>query len=495
MNASVNALAYQELLQENARLAAENTYLKQELSSLKRMIFGQKRERFLPVDPERQMSLELGVEPSGIVKKEIEQISYTRSKPQKKQTPHGRNPLPAHLPRKEIVIEPEENIEGLKRIGEEVTEELEYKPGSLYVNRYIRPKYARENGEGILIGMLPDRPIEKGIPGPGLLSHVLISKYVDHLPLYRQRQQLRREGVEIAESTITGWVQYSSELLNPLYQAQVEAVLRSSYIMADETPIRVLDKKKKGKSHTGYYWVYYDPLGRQVFFDYRDNHSREGPHHILGNYKGRLQSDGYSAYDDLAGCKEIKAFGCFAHARRKFEKFLESDPDRSQWMLEQIQQLYEVERLAREQQFSAQQRLELRQEKSAPVLKEIKEWLQQEMVKVLPKSQIGNAIGYMHSFWNRLERYVRDGEVEIDNNLVENAIRPVALGRKNYLFAGSHEGAKSGAIIYSLVSTAKLNDVEPFAYLRDILTRIATYPYKHIDELLPVKWKKSGLPE
>lgn len=489
MNAAQNALTYQELVAENARLISEITYLKQELSTLKRMIFGQKRERFVPLDPEQQMSLELGITPSESVKKEIQHIAYDRSKPQRKHTPHSRNPLPAHLPRKDIVIEPQENVEGLKRIGQEVTEELEYKPGSLYVNRYIRPKYAREKGEGVLIGMLPDRPIEKGIPGPGLLSHVLISKYVDHLPLYRQRQQLKREGVEIAQSTITGWVQYSSELLAPLYQAQLQAVLRSTYIMADETPIRVLDKKKKGKSHTGYYWVYYDPLTKQVFFDYRHNRSREGPHDILGNYKGRLQSDGYTGYDDLADRKDITAFGCFAHARRKFEKSLESDPSRSEWMLKQIQLLYKVEGLAREQQLSPQQRRELRQEKSVPVLEEIKEWLQPEMGKVLPRSQIGQAMGYMHSFWNRLERYAWDGEVEIDNNLIENAIRPVALGRKNYLFAGSHNGARRAAVIYSLVSTAKLHQVEPFAYLKDILTRIATHPYKQIHELLPVNWK------
>ena len=491
METSGNTPTKEELLQENARLAAEVAYLKGELSTLKRMIFGQKRERFFPPDPE-QMNLELGVEPSGAARKEIEQISYTRSKPQKQPTPHSRNPLPPHLPRKEIVIEPPEDIEGLKRIGEEVTEELEYKPGSLYVNRYIRPQYARENGDGILIGTLPDRPIEKGTPGPGLLSHVLISKYVDHLPLYRQRQQLKREGVEIAQSTITGWVQYCSELLEPLYRAQVEAVLRSSYIMADETPIRVLDKNKKGKSHTGYYWVYYAPLSRQAFFDYRDNRSREGPHDILGNYRGRLQSDGYTGYDNLAERKDITAFGCFAHARRRFEKSLESDPSRSQWMLEQIQQLYKVERIAREGQLSPQQRLELRQEESVPVLGQIKDWLHREMGKVLPRSQIGQAIGYMHSFWGRLERYASDGEVEIDNNLVENTIRPVALGRKNYLFAGSHNGAKRAATIYSLVSTAKLHQVEPFAYLRDILTRIANYPHKQIHELLPVNCKHAA---
>jgi transposase len=489
MNVTENQPTYQEVIAENSRLSAEITYLREELALLKRMLFGQKRERFVRLDRENQLLLDLGLSESSSERSETEKIEYTRRKTAKPQIPPSRHPLPAHLPRKEIVIEPKEDVTDLKRIGEQVTEELEYKPGRLYVNRYIRPKYARQNGEGILIGSLPDRPIEKGIPGPGLLSHILISKFVDHLPLYRQLQQFKREKLDIAQSTINDWVRYSCELLEPLYESQVAEILKSVYLMADETPIQVLDKSKRGKSHKGYFWVYYDPLGRGVFFDYRDNRSREGPHQILHDFKGFLQTDKYTGYDKLAEKSEIIAVGCFAHARRKFEQSLGSDPKRAEWMLAQIRELYKIERRAREKELSFKERYQLRQEESVPILKDIKSWLDQEMVEVLPKSQIGQAIGYMQSFWNRLERYVEDGRLEIDNNLVENAIRPVALGRKNYLFAGSHNGAKRAAIIYSLVTTAKLQNIEPFAYLKDILTRIASYPHKKISNLLPVNWK------
>jgi transposase len=489
MNVTENQPTYQEIVAENSRLSAEITYLKQELALLKRMLFGQKRERFVGLDRENQLLLDLGLAEKNANKAETEKVEYTRRKVAKPQIPPSRNPLPAHLPRKEIIIEPKEDSTNLKRIGEQVTEELEYKPGRLYVNRYIRPKYARKNGEGIIIGSLPDRPIEKGIPGPGLLSHILISKFVDHLPLYRQLQQFKREKVDIAQSTINDWVRYSCELLEPLYESQVKEILKSVYLMADETPIQVLDKSKRGKTHKGYFWVYYDPLGRGVFFDYRDNRSREGPHQILNDFKGFLQTDKYSGYDKLAEKSEITAVGCFAHARRKFEQSLGSDPKRSEWMLEQIRKLYIIERRAREKELSFTERLNLRQEESVPILMDIKTWLDQQMLKVLPKSQIGQSIGYMHSFWNRLEKYVEDGRLEIDNNLVENAIRPVALGRKNYLFAGSHNGAKRAAIIYSLVTTAKLQNIEPYAYIKDILTRIASYPHKKITDLLPINWK------
>jgi transposase len=471
MNVTENQPTYQEVIAENSRLSAEITYLREELALLKRMLFGQKRERFVGLDRENQLLLDLGLADADSNKAEIEKVEYTRRKVAKPQIPPSRNPLPA------------------QRIGEQVTEELEYKPGRLYVNRYIRPKYARENGEGILIGSLPDRPIEKGIPGPGLLSHILISKFVDHLPLYRQLQQFKREKVDIAQSTINDWVRYSCELLEPLYESQVAEILKSVYLMADETPIQVLDKSKRGKSHRGYFWVYYSPLDRGVFFDYRDNRSREGPHEILNDFKEFLQTDKYTGYDKLAEKSEIIAVGCFAHARRKFEQSLGSDPKRSEWMLAQIRELYKIERRAREKGLSFKERYQLRQEESVPILKDIKTWLDQQMVEVLPKSQIGQAIGYMHSFWNRLEQYVEDGRLEIDNNFVENAIRPVALGRKNYLFAGSHNGAKRAAIIYSLVMTAKLQNIEPFAYLKDILTRIASYPHKKISDLLPINWK------
>ena len=266
----------QETILTYNELQAENIRLRSELANLRRLIFGQKRERFVPAMDPQQIPLieESDVQPSRPV---IEKITYERKKTSKKQTPHGRNKLPGNLPRHRIRIEPEEDVSALKKIGEEITEELEYRPGKLYVNQYVRPKYAKPQDDGVIIAELPSRPIEKAIAGPGLLSHILISKYVDHLPLYRQRQQFKRQGVDIAPSTIDGWVKASSNLLVPLYLLHKEVVLESNYLQADETTVKVLDPLKKGTTHTGYYWPYHDPIRRLLFFDYRAGRSRAGP--------------------------------------------------------------------------------------------------------------------------------------------------------------------------------------------------------------------------
>lgn len=498
---------YEELLAQNAALQLEVFQLKEKLSLFERLLFGQKRERFVPGD-DRQLELGLNVEKQeppfrqaqDTAQSQAEEIHYTRRKRSQVQTPALRQPLPSHLPRKEIVIEPPEDVSGMKKIGEEISEELEYEPGKFYVNRYIRPKYAKADGEGVIIGQLPSRPIEKGIAGPGLLSHILISKFVDHLPLYRQQKQFKRLGVDIADSTLVGWVKGGYELLLPLYGVHRLRVLSKDYLMVDETPIQVLEDNLPGKSHTGYFWVYNDPLEWQVYFDYQPSRGRDGPKELLKNFQGYLQSDGYGVYDDLsspngAGPDRIIGVGCFAHARRYFEQAKESDPLRAEWMLAEIQQLYRIERQAREAPkgqagMSFEERYHLRQERSQPILESIKAWLDQECLEVLPKSLIGKAIGYMLNQWPKLQNYLLDGRLEIDNNLVENAIRPVALGRKNYLFAGSHEGARRAALIYSLVATAKLHEVEPFEYLKDIISRISDYPYQQITDLLPANWKE-----
>ncbi|MDZ7403326.1 MAG: IS66 family transposase, partial [candidate division KSB1 bacterium] len=416
-------------------------------------------------------------------------ITYTRKEKSRPLTPPSRHPLPASLPREEILIEPQEDVTGMKKIGEEITEELEYTPGKLYVKRYIRPKYARPEGEGVVVGTLPSRPIDKGIAGPGLLAHVLISKYVDHLPLYRQRQQFRRHEVELAESTLCDWVKASCELLNPLSEALRDEILRQPYLMADETPMRVLDSSQPGKCHLGYHWVYYAPLVKLAYFDYQPSRSRDAPQQLLKNFAGHLQTDGYAAYEVITRRPEVTAVGCWAHGRRYFVEAQDNDRERAEWMLSQIQQLYHLERQARDLGLSHDERYRLRQESAQPILITIKAWLDQQVRQVLPKSALGKAMGYTLGQWSKLEKYLSDGRLEIDNNLIENAIRPVALGRKNYLFAGSHEGAKRAALIYSLVATAKLHDVEPFAYLKDVLTRIADYPISRVAELLPQNWK------
>jgi transposase len=492
MEQADRTLTYEELLAENNLLKGEISVLKEELAQLKRVIYGQKRERFVLVG---QDDSQLGfwtngdrqVEPSV----EVERISYDRRKPQRKQTPHGRHPFPKHLRRQDIIIEPDEDVTGLKKIGEEITQELEYKPGELYVKRYIRPKYAKTDGDGIIIGTLPNRPIDKGIPGPNLLAQVSIGKFVDHLPLYRQRQQFNRLGYKPPASTMNGWVEGTDLLLRPLDQLLRAIILKANYLQLDETPIRVLDKNLKGKCHNGFYWVYHDPLRKLAFFDYRPDRSRAGPTELLQNFSGFLQSDGYSAYDAFDKRDSIMLVGCFAHARRKFVEAQLSDPTKAEWMLSHIQELYQIERQARQNVFTYDERFKLREEYAHPILKEIKSWLDQAAIEVLPKSAIGKAILYMLNQWPKLQMYLTDGRLEIDNNLVENAIRPVALGRKNYLFAGSHEGAKRAALIYSLLATAKLHDAEPFAYLADVIDRLPDHPHKRLAGLLPQNWQSA----
>jgi transposase len=471
------------------QLEAKVHLLEFELDKLRRLIFGQKRERYVPVIDVAQLNIPLEDEPLLAQKsRETEQINYTRTKKDKKHTPHGRQPLPAHLPRKDIVIEPDEDVSSLKKIGEQITEQLEYEAAKFYVNRYIRPKYALPQDEGVIIADLPTRPIEKGIAGAGLLAHVLVSKFVDHLPLYRQRQQFKRAGVVLPLSTLTDWNKQTADLLEPLYNILRDKALSSCYLQADESSIRVLDREKKGTSHLGYIWVYHSPLQGLVLFDYRKGRSRAGPNEMLRNFEGYLQTDAYSGYNEITAKKQVISVGCFAHCRRYFKEAQSVDSERAEWILLHYQKLYAIEAKARDQALDHETRFRLRQQYALPILDEIKTWLDDQCRHVLPKSVMGKAIGYALSNWKKLVRYTESGALEIDNNLIENQIRPLALGRKNYLFAGSHDGARRAAIIYSLVATAKRHDVEPFSYLKDVVSRISDHPFNKLELLLPPFW-------
>jgi transposase len=475
---------FNKFLTQASEQEAEILYLKQELAQLKRMIFGSKSERHIGGDPS-QLSLGLDVEAVTSPEKETEQITYTRNKSDDKKGSAIRLVLPSHLHREEHIIEPEEDITGGRKIGEVVTEVLEYTPGKFYVERYVRPKYVLPKEDKIVIGELPSFPIPRGNAGAGLLAHLLISKFVDHLPFYRQVQQFKRQDIDIAESTISGWFTASCRLLEPLYERLVKRVRGSSYLMADETPIPVQTKDKPGSTHKGYHWVYYSPLDKLVCFDYRKGRGRDGPEEFLESFRGMLQTDGYVAYDIYDKKDGITLFGCMAHARRKFEKAKDNDLKRAEYALERIQKLYMGEREARENGLSFEQRKELRVEQSLPVLQELEKWMKEQLPDILPKSSIGQAITYTLGLWNRLTRYIENGEVEIDNNLIENSIRPVALGRKNYLFAGSHEAAQQAAMIYSFLGTCKINNVEPLGWLKDVLQRIQDHSIQKLDELLP----------
>jgi transposase len=477
---------YDHQVEINRELAGENLYLKQELAQLKRMIFGSKSERHISSDP-GQLNLGLDIETLEQGEKETEQIAYTRSKTDNKKGSAIRLALPSHLHRVEHIIEPEEDTTGARKIGEVVTEVLEYTPGKFYVERYVRPKYVFPKEERIVIGELPSLPIPRGNAGAGLLAHLLISKFVDHLPFYRQVQQFKRQDIDIAESTISGWFTASCRLLEPLYDRLVTRVKQSSYLMADETPIPVQTNDKPGSTHKGYHWVYFAPLEKLVCFDYRKSRGRDGPEKFLESFRGMLQTDGYNAYNIYDKKDGIILHGCMAHARRKFENSKDNDPGRAEYVLDCMRKLYLTEREAKENNLSFEQRKELREEQSLPVLQELETWMKEQLLEVLPKSSIGQAIDYTLGLWNRLTRYIENGQVEIDNNLIENSIRPVALGRKNYLFAGSHEAAQHAAMIYSFLGTCKINNVEPLGWLKDILQRIQDHSIQKLDELLPTK--------
>ena len=471
-------------------LLAEKDFLllkfKTELAQLRRLIFGSKSERFVSSENPEQTSLALHVEqPVSSPSCEKETITYEREKNHSKKVHAGRLPIPAHIPRIEIEVKPTEDVTGLKTIGEEITEELEYKPGSFYVNKYIRKKYVKKDGEGIIIANLPSRPIDKAIAGPSLLASIIIEKFVDHLPLYRQQQRFSRVAVHLPSSTIIGWINGCCTLLEPLYDVLKKEILSQNYIQADETPIAVLDTNKKHTTHQGYHWVYHAPKLKMVLFDYQKGRSREGPKEILKNFCGHLQTDGYNAYT-IFDTDKITLLHCMAHARRKFEQALDNDKQRTEYFLAQMQKLYSTERKSRQENYTPAQRYELRQTESMTVLEEIKVWLKENITQVVPKSLIGEAIAYSLARWEKLCIYASDGKLEIDNNLVENTIRPVALGRKNYLFAGSHDSAQRAAMLYSFMATCKLRGVEPLAWLTKTLSLIPDHKANRLAELLPV---------
>lgn len=482
-------MTHEELLEIVKKQEAQINEMQFQLDQMKRLLFGAKRERFIPNQDENQLTLPFEIQEEEAPEKEQEVITYVRSKTKRENHP-GRLALPSHLPVEEIVIEPKEDTAGMKCIGREVTDQLELIPAKLFIKRYIRPRYIRQvddaglNHEGV-IAALPTFPIEKGIAGPGLLAQIMVDKFVDHLPIYRQIERFKREGVNIPSSTLNGWQESVCDLLEPLYDVLKHRVLSQGYLQVDETPIQVLDKTKKGKTHRGYYWVYYSPLEKTVFFDYNDGRSREGPSRLLKDFKGYLQTDGYKVYDIFGNNKQITLLNCMAHARRGFEKALEYDRPRAEYAMSMFQNLYEVERKAREGNFSPQQRHTLRLDESLPVLNELSKWIVAAYKEVLPKSAIGKATAYCIPRWDNLLSYLHDGSLEIDNNLAENAIRPIALGRKNYLFAGSARGAVRAAMFYSFFGTCKKNDINPFDWLRKVLEVIPEFKVNRLTELLP----------
>ncbi len=493
-------MSFEDLLQVSKKLLLEKSELEYKVADLevrieqmRRLIYGSKRERFIRNAEEGQMTLPFDVEIEQEPEKQQETITYVRRKTKRKNHP-GRMTLPPHLPVKEIIIEPKEDTTGMKCIGKEITEQLDYSPAKFSVIRYIRPKYIQlEDNETLthkgIIGELPAGPIEKCMATPATLALVPVDKYVYHLPLYRQQDRFMQAGIRMPSSTLIGWLKGICNLLWPLYKNLKKRILEQGYLQVDETPIQVLDKSKKGKTHRGYYWIYHSPLEKSVFFDYQPGRSREGPSHLLRDFKGYLQTDGYSVYDIIAKREEIIHLNCMAHARRGFDKALTVDKQKAEYALDMFQQLYAIERKARNENMSAEERYQLRLDTALPILNELGKWMVETYKESRPKSPIGKAVSYCIPRWDNLINYLKDGSLEIDNNLAENAIRPIAIGRKNYLFAGSHEGAQRAAMFYSFFGTCRKNNVNPYDWLRKVLEVIPEHKVSMLHELLPQNLK------
>jgi transposase len=473
--------------------------LEHQMAQFRRMIFGSKHERFeAPVAGQLSFDMQ-GEEVLASSITEIKQIEYLRGKSSVGSVvvKHaGRGPFPDHLRREDVVIDPIGLCDSDVCIGTEVTEQLEYIPGELYVKRYLRRKFSVKAADGIgntvVIADLPVQPIDKCIAGPALLTQMVIDKYVDSKPLHRQLSTFARQGVNIAKSTFNDWLNGTCKLLVPFYELLKSEVLSSNYIHADETGMKVLDRDKKKTTHKGYFWVYQSKMSKLVFFDYQPSRAQEAPMEVLKDYQGYLQVDGYQVYENIAKKPGITLLCCMAHVRREFEKSLDNDKKLATIALLWFQELYAIERRCKDEGLTHDQIRELRQKESVPILDGMGSWMRDEFYSkksVTPSSPIGKAMTYAMKRWDKLCLYTTNGMLDIDNNPVERSIRTVAIGRKNYMFAGSHEGAQRGAMLYSFMETCKMNDINPYIWLKDVLCRIHITPEQYHHLLLPHNWE------
>lgn len=483
---ALKALVIEQRAQLNSRIA-EIEHLKLLIAKLKRMQFGRSSERL-----DRQVEqLELRLEE---LQSHQAQVAAPRKPDAEEKRQPVRRPLPEHLPRERIVHEPACNCPdcgaAMRKIGEDVSEVLDYVPARFRVIRHVRPKMACTACERIVQVEAPSRPIDRGLAGPGLLAHVLVSKYADHLPLYRQAQIYAREGVELERSTLAEWVGGCFQLVDPLIDALARYVLGATKLHADDTPVPVLEPGR-GRTKTGRLWTYVrddrpaaSTEAAAVLFRYSPDRRGEHPKTHLAQFSGILQADAYAGFGHLYEAGRIQEAACWAHARRAFYDIHQANQSPiAAEALARIGALYGIESEIRGK--PPDERAAARQARAGPLLESLREWLRQMLNRVSKKSELAKAIGYVLTRWGALTRYGSDGRIEIDNNAAERALRAVALGRKNYLFCGSDAGGERAAGIYSLIGTAKLNELDPEAYLRYVLERIADHPINRIEELLP----------
>jgi transposase len=499
---------YEELLKEKDRLIKKLT---DQLAWLRRKFWKASSEKYIPVDPaQRKLDFDgldiLPEEEETIKAAASEVITYERKKPALAKKQPVRLPLPENLRREEEIIEPEGIDENWVRIGEEVTEQLEHKPGELYVRRIIRHKYALKKelqlqqelevdniqNKTVMIAPLPLLPLPRSNAGASLLAELLMGKYMYHLPFHRQIALFKLQGVRIPASTVNDWFAGCGDLLRALYYRLKELVLQSDYIQIDESTVPVINNEKH-RAVKAYLWVIRAVMKDLVFFHYdKGSRAQKVVIELLHKYKGAVQTDGYGAYSIYENKKDVLLLGCWAHARRKYNEALKEDKAGAEYALEQIALIYGVESMADDQELDYQRRAELRARLAYPIMCGFEKWIVKYMPKALPKGRMSQALTYSYSLFHRLSRYHLDGRYRIDNNLVENTIRPLALGRKNYLFCGNHDAAENAAIMYSLLGCCSASDVNPREWLTDVLTRIPYYNNDYsldLADLLPHNWK------
>jgi len=471
--------------------------LTHENAILKRLKFAASSEAF---NAEQKSLLEETLDADlAAVAAEIEALGSRKPQGDKQQA--KRQPLPPHLPRREIRHEPEDTTCGcgrpMQRIGEDVAEKLDYQPGTFTVERHVRGKWVCKCCEKLVQAPLAPHVIDKGLPTTGLLAQVLVAKYLDHLPLYRQEAIFERAGHAIARSTLAQWVGECGVQLQPLVDALSAELLRQDVLHADETPVAML-KPGHGKTHRAYLWSYcttpFNPI-KAVVFDFADSRGGQHVRGFLGlpgteqhpGWKGRLVTDDFSGYK---ACFElgVTEVGCMAHARRKFhELWANHGSTIGEQALKFFVQLYDIEREVAGADIDA--RCEARRRRSRPVADALHHWMRQQRPKIPDGSATARAIDYSLNRWTALTRFIDDGELPIDNNWVENQIRPIALGRSNWLFAGSLRAGKRAAAVMSLIHSARINGLDPYAYMRDVLERLPLQQASRIDELLPHRWR------
>ena len=474
-------------------------HLKLVIEKYRRMIFGRKSEKLTGQLEQLEFRLEeletaQAAEEAAQATTEATPPSSTQATKKSRPRP-ARKPLPEHLPREVVTHLPAHDCcpdcgGALRKFGEDVSEQLERIPATYKVIRHVRPKFACAGCERVVEAPAPARPIERGLPGPGLLAHVLVSKYADHQPLYRQSDIYAREGIDLDRSTLAGWVGAASELLTPLVEEIRKHVVAGSKIHADDTPVPVL-APGNGKTKTGRLWTYVRddrPAGYStapaVWFTYSEDRKGEHPRQHLKDFKGALQADAYAGFHHIYGGGAIYEVSCWAHSRRKFHDIhaVHASPTTTE-AIARIGALYAIEEEIRGK--PAELRCSIRQARARPLLDDLRQWMEKTLRSLSAKSETAAAIRYALSRWRALTRYVDDGLLEIDNNAAERSLRCVVMGRKNYLFMGSDSGGERAASLYSLIGTAKLNGLDPAFYLRTVLATIAEHPINRIQKLLP----------